>query len=614
MYQVPFIRSSLAVAISALALCAGEAVHAASSPLPIYTIQGTSHQSSYVNQSVLTSGVVTAVDPFGSSRGFYLQDLQGDGDERTSDALFVFTGSSSPTVAVGDLVQVNGTVKEFKGSANDLTLTEITGATVTKTGTAALPAAIRLGMGGRMMPTEVIEDDNFGSFDASHDGIDYWESLEGMHVTLPNAQVVQPKFNNFGEFYAVADQGIGATGMNSRGGITIAAGDYNPERIQIDDDFAGSPFPAPVVNTGDRLGDITGVIGYGFGAYELQATALYTPTSGGLASESSTLAPKGHRLTVASYNVLNLDPGDGSAKFVGLAEQITHRLNTPDIIALQEIQDSTGATNNGITDAAATYQKLIDAIAAAGGPRYQFADVAPSNNSDGGEPGGNIRVGYLWNADRVTLLESVARLPGADADAAFADSRKPLLGRFQFNGEEITLINNHFASKGGSSPIYGAQQPFLNGQEDQRIAQAEFVNNYVAGLLGLDPGEQVIVLGDFNEFGFEDALISLRGTPGSEILTDLADLLAPNERYSYIFDGNSQQLDHIFVTSALRDGAAPQFDIVHLNSEFAQGWSDHDPLLASLAIGAAPVPVPASGWLLLSAMGLLLHRQRSVLN
>ena len=69
-------------------------------------------------------------------------------------------------------------------------------------------------------------------------------------------------------------------------------------------------------------------------------------------------------------------------------------------MAVEEIQDNNGATNNGTVDASATYAQLIATIAAQAGPTYQFRDIAPENNKDGGEPGGNIRQGFLFRTDR----------------------------------------------------------------------------------------------------------------------------------------------------------------------------------------------------------------------
>jgi hypothetical protein len=69
-------------------------------------------------------------------------------------------------------------------------------------------------------------------------------------------------------------------------------------------------------------------------------------------------------------------------------------------------------------------------------------------------------------------------------------------------------------------------------------------------------------------------------------------LLAPTERYSYVYEGNSQELDHIYVTRSLLPGA--QFQPIHINAEFADQVSDHDPLVASLRVLPGP-PVAGAG-------------------
>jgi hypothetical protein len=131
--------------------------------LAIYEIQGAGHTSPYVGQQVLTQGVVTAVDTTGS-RGFWIQDATGDGDAATSDGVFVFTGTV-PTVRPGDLVSVTGTVSEFRGSnANNLTMTQLISPVVATIGTGVVQATV-LGAGGRLPPTETIDDDRFGLFD-----------------------------------------------------------------------------------------------------------------------------------------------------------------------------------------------------------------------------------------------------------------------------------------------------------------------------------------------------------------------------------------------------------------------------------------------------------------
>jgi predicted extracellular nuclease len=523
---------------------------------------------------VQTTGVVTAV----RTNGFFMQDPEGDGNRATSDGIFVFTGGE-PAFDVGDAVRVSGPVSEFSfgdPAEGNLSVTEFALPAISRLSTGnALPSAAVLGASGRAPPSEIVDDDRLSSFNPDADGIDFYESLEGMRVRLDGAVAIAPT-NPFGEIFALLERGAGATGRNARGGITVRPGDFNPERIQIDAALT------PRVETGDRLGSLTGVVGYSFGAYEVLATESLTAVSGGLAPERTGLEPTLEHLTVSSYNVQNLDPGDGWSRFLGIGSQIAQSLAGPDIVALQEVQDASGPLDDGITDAGETYRMLIDAIVSAGGPLYEFADVAPPDGADGGQPGGNIRVGYLYNPGRVQVVEgSKRRLLDTDGDDAFRSSRNPLQLTFRFNGHEVTLINNHLTSKSGSTPLFGSIQPPIDGGLDRRNEQAQFLNDYVDDLLALEPDANLIVLGDLNSLWFESPLSILEGDPLDPVLFNLApSLLPPSELYSFSFDGNSQLLDQLLVSSSLFYGATPQLDIVHLNTEFLDRSSDHDPLVA----------------------------------
>lgn len=555
-------------------------------PVAIYQIQGESHTSAFAGQNVTTTGIVTAVD----SNGFYLQDASGDGNVRTSDAIFIFT-NSAPTVAVGDSISVSGTVAEVRPGNNtaNLAITQINSPIVQVLSSGnALPAATMIGTGGRLPPTDVFDDDQFATYDPENDAADFYESLEGMLVTVAAPLVTSPT-NSFGETYVVASGGVGATGVNSRGGITIAGNangfdDYNPERLQLDDDsgiFAGY---VPNYTQGDILSNVTGVMSYNFQNYELLVTQAVTITTdvGPLAREITALQGTSNRLSMATYNVENLDPGDG--KFSILASDIVLNLRAPDIISLNEIQDADGAGGGSNLSGYVTAQGLIDAIAAIGGPNYVYIEVTPSTpNSTGGEPGGNIRNGFLYNADRVGYVAgSAVAVPGA----AFSGSRFPLSAQFTFNGETITAISVHSTSRGGSDPQFGANQPPTNAGEAARVAQSTAIRAYVDSLLSTDPDAYVAVLGDFNAFWFEDSLELIE----NGIMTNLHRLLGEEERYSYVFEGNAQALDHILLTNNLVSSAV--FDAVHINSEQPAGptrGTDHDPLVATFLMNSAAV-------------------------
>ncbi|MBW4674418.1 MAG: SdiA-regulated domain-containing protein [Desmonostoc geniculatum HA4340-LM1] len=579
----------------------------------IHDIQGTGHISALRGQTVSNvAGIVTAT----ASNGFYLQDPNPDSDDRTSEGIFVFT-SSAPTIAVGDSILVSGTVTEFRpgNNANNLTVTQITSPTIVKISSGnALPTATILGNGGRTIPTTVIDNDTTGNietgtttFDPAQDGIDFYESLEGMRVQVNNPVSTSPTatFGTSQEIWVLADNGANATGRTARGGSLISASDFNPERIQIDD--LNNALVLPEVNVGTQLSTIVGVVNYDFSNYEVLVSAAPTVVQNStLQKEVTNLTPTTDQLTVATFNVENLDPSDGATKFNNLASRIVNNLKSPDIISLEEIQDNNGATNNGVVDASTTFQTLINAIAAAGGPTYQYRQIDPVNGTNGGEPGGNIRVGFLFNPTRVNFVDrpggtstssttvtnnsgvpTVSNSPGLidPTNSAFNASRKPLVGEFTFKGQTVYVIGNHFNSKGGDQPLFGVNQPPTLTSETQRQQQATLVKNFVQSILAIDPNANVVVAGDLNDFEFSNPLTTLE----SAGLTSLIETLPANERYTYNFEGNAQTLDHILVSSNLLN-KLDGYDVVHINSEFADQDSDHDPSVARFNLPANQAP------------------------
>jgi hypothetical protein len=578
----------------------------------IFEIQGASHLSPYAGQLVSgVPGVITAVRP----QSFYFQDAAGDGNDATSDAVLVFLGSSTAGLSVGQAVLVSGTVTEFRpggASSTNLTTTEITGPAVTPGGPGAAIAATVIGAGGRVPPTEVIEDDATGSvetsgvFDPASDGIDFYESLEATLVQVNDPLVTGPT-NGFGEIWVVGDGGAAAALLTTRNGIVIRPNDFNPERIQLDDEIIGSN-TNPLVNVGDTFTTSPkGVLEYNFGNFEILLTSALTRVDNGLVREVTEPAKK-KQLTVANFNVENLDPGDPPSKFAELAGLIVDHLLSPDIIAIEEIQDNNGPVNDTTVDASLTYQTLIAAIQAAGGPVYDFRDIPPVDDQDGGEPGGNIRVGFLFRTDVEDLSfrdrpGATSVTPNAVVDAhhgphllfspgridptnpAFNSSRKPLAGEFLYKNKRLILIANHFNSKGGDQPLFGRFQPPVRSSEVQRHQQAQIVNDFVDQILAADEKANVIVLGDLNDFEFSTTVDIAEGG----VLTALMETLPGPERYSYVFEGNSQSLDHMLVSHELLKHK-PVFDAVHVNAEFAQQSSDHDPQVAKLDVHGRAVP------------------------
>ena len=225
--------------------------------------------------------------------------------------------SSAPTVAVGHEVRVTGTVAEFipgGASTNNLSTTELVSPSVSVLSTGnPLPSAVVIGTGGRLAPTESVSE-----------GIAFYESLEAMRVTVP-APVAVSGVNDFGELWVVGDNGANATNLSPRGllvtegsfgdGLTVTntgpGSDFNPERIQIDADANFTPGVIPSVDPGAMLAPITGVVSYNFGNFEVLPTSAITViTPSLLLPETTLLSGDADTVTIAQYNVLNLDPND----------------------------------------------------------------------------------------------------------------------------------------------------------------------------------------------------------------------------------------------------------------------------------------------------------------
>ncbi|MEU0398181.1 endonuclease/exonuclease/phosphatase family protein [Streptomyces sp. NPDC006208] len=566
----------------------------------IHDIQGTTRTSPLVGQQVKdVEGIVIGVRGYGSSRGFWIQDLQADADPATSEGLFVFTGAA-PTVAVGDAVKVSGTVGEYVPgglSSGNQSLTQISKPTVTVVSSGnALPAPVTVSawsVPSRYAPegdTAAAGSINALPLKPRSYALDYYESLEGSNVRIGTSRVVGAT-DPYSELWVTVKPWENPT---SRGGARYGSYEsQNTGRLQIQSLIPLAQQPFPKANVGDVLSGTTeGPLDFNqFGGYTITARTLGTVTDRELERESTRPQRRGE-LAVATYNVENLDPSDPQEKFDALAKAVVENLASPDILALEEIQDNTGATNDGTVAADQTVKKFTDAIVAAGGPAYEWRTVDPENNKDGGEPGGNIRQVFLFNPERVSFTDraggnataatgvtkeygraALTFSPGRidPANTAWESSRKPLAGEFVFRGRTVFVIANHFGSKGGDEGLTSHHQPPVRSSEAKRLLQAQAVNTFVKDILKADRRADVVVLGDINDFEFSETTKAL--TDGGALYPAIKSL--PSwERYSYVYQGNSQVLDQILTSPSIGDFS---YDSVHINAEFADQNSDHDP-------------------------------------
>lgn len=566
--------------------------------LRIHDIQGAGHKSPYDTQNVkAVEGIVTHVK---DASNFYMQDASPDDNPNTSEAVLVYKPSHG--AKEGDLVSVDGQVKEWvldgysEKLQTDLAMTEINaqnGNVTVKSGGQALPAAVVIGKDA-IPPTEVIDNDQFSKFDPEEDGIDFYESLEGMRVSLESPTVTGPQ--NYGEVTVITGKTEGKA-YTKEGAPLLTKENQNPERMFLLLDNRNY-----VAKAGDKFdGTVTGVVSYGFSNFKILVKEANLPALNERAftPEVTTIEKAEDKLTVAGYNIENFAASDAE-KRDKLSRSIVDNLKSPDIIGLVEVLDESGTTDDGTVKADANYKALSDAVKGFGGPAYAWTEIAPEDKKDGGVPGGNIRVGFLYNPERVTLKEgtkgtateaagyengSLTLNPGriAPQDPAFTDSRKPLAAEFTFKGEDVVVINNHFNSKGGDEPLFGKKQPPVLGSEAQRMEIAKIVNEFVADIHAKNENANVIVTGDLNDFEFSAPLQTLKGTE----LTNLVETLPLSERYTYSYQGNAQVLDHMLVSNRLASKA--EFDIVNFNSPYMEEHgraSDHDALVGQFDLAA----------------------------
>lgn len=558
-----------------------------SSMVTLMDIQGSGQRSPFDGQSVETSGVVTHRAVTG--KGFFLQDPVGDQDPGTSDAIYVDAENVLGKMAlpsVGDWVRVAGEVRELQ-KATALPRTELTDLTLLeiRSNSNRLPSPVEL----NDLPDLWITD-----------GIEFWEPLEGMRVTVEGARVVSPP-SRFGEFVVVTDfdakpgsgffPEIQQILLRDLGANEV---DYNPERILV---AAGAGDDLEDLLPGDRLRRVTGVVDYTFGNYKIRPSLIEIDRRKRPESPLSRRTGPAGDTVITTFNLENLfdlendpdkndesstpSPDELETKLGKLASAFGEELLLPDIVVAQELENT------------AVLQELADRVNRVNGTDY----VATSLGSSDGR---GIEVGFLWDRERVELRKAFL-LSGPEVERAFgaespSPGREPLVGIFDIGGKELTIVGNHFKSKGGDDPLFGENQPPLRVTEVARKAQARAVRSFVNDLLDANPEAWLLVGGDLNDFPFgepgegaDHPLAILGGGSHERQLTNLVLREDAHEAFTFVYQGNSQILDHLLASPAL-SAHVVGVDILHFNASLPYAWaddettslrsSDHDPVEA----------------------------------
>jgi predicted extracellular nuclease len=612
-----------------LALSCGVSLVHAQKEYSIAEIQGDKGVSPVVGQSVRTNGVVTAI----LKKGFYIQtpDDKADGNPLTSEGIYVYGEESLRSVSLGNLVQVEGTVTEYRPQNQKifLSITEIT------------RPSVKVLSKDSPLPQPVI----LTSADLDPMGkLDRMERYEGMRVRL-DAVVVGPTggytnektgiTTSDGAFYVTLagtprpfrEPGVDVlTALVEKYSVSMPRFDMNPEILRIDSDLqVGSK--AIDVPAGATIKNLTGVIDYYRKFYTLLVDAANPPVVENIKGFTP-VSPAGEReVTVGSFNIENFFDDEVNSKRVDkeavLAKEtfqnrlrkvslaIRNVLAMPDVLGIVEVE------NLKVMQKIAA--KVSSDAVAAGQPDPKYTAYLEDGNDVRG-----INVGFLVKSEKIKVIETKQlagsvklNYPGGFPDEKLFD-RPPFLLQAQVIDAKaekplaFTVIVNHLKSYRGIDDVKDGDRV-----RTKRNLEAEWLASFVQDRQRSDPNERLILCGDFNAFqfndGYNDLIGILKGKPDPNVLNpsktafttgliDLVDYIDARNRYSYTYDGSAQVLDHILINKPVRDRLL-KFGYARVDADFPLVWSndptrperlsDHDApvLFLSLDEPAGPKPV-----------------------
>ncbi|HEY1404295.1 MAG TPA: lamin tail domain-containing protein, partial [Pyrinomonadaceae bacterium] len=541
-------------------------------PVAIHDIQGSGASSPLAGQTVTTSGIVTLLktgtNNGGAASGFFMQapDASADADPNTSEGIFVFT-TSVPTVAVGDAVTVTGTAVEFNGMTE---ISPVSNVSTSSTGN-ALPTAVTL--------TTTILDPTASPAQPQ------LEKYEGMRLAAASLTTVTPN-DNFFDVYTVItgvprplrEPGIDismpvppdpTTGTPD---CCIPRWDENPERLLVDTNArAGAPLNAYTSNV--VFTNVSGPLDFAFSQYRLISDA--TPDASANMSAVPAPTPTSGEFTVGAFNVENFNNNATQRQKAALAIRDVMRL--PDIIGMIEIFELTG-----LQALAAEVNSISPGVT------YQAFLV----EADGASGDADQDVGYLVNTARVQV-NNVTQRNATETYTNPNNGQQEIL-----NDRPPLVLSANVQPSGANVPVFvvvNHLRSFIDIEaavegprvRAKRKAQAESLAALLQELQTNNPATSVISVGDYNAYqfsdGYTDPIATIKGnpTPDDQIVVDQSpDLVNPNlfnlvdelpadQRYSFIFEGTPQALDHVIVNNVAHSRNT-RFVIARNNADFPE--------------------------------------------
>jgi predicted extracellular nuclease len=512
--------------------------------VPIWAIQGSGFQSAYKLKQVTTSGVVTGIFP--DLDGLWIQETTTDDDPTTSAALFVaYPEDVTLEVEIGDMLDVSGQVREL----SEQTLLQ-----------AQDPSDVQVLSGGNALPSPIVLDPPSDSEEATV----YYEALEGILVTVPGPALAVSPTTKYGEYSLILPyHGVDRLWREDPAGMLITVDDGS-EIVHYD--RSALPY---VVATGDEVSGLEGPLAFTYGRYKIEPTSDPTVVSHG--GELPALTSTGtDEFSIMTWNVEDLfdilDPHPTDLPMLRRSAyelDLTKVANTilaagaPTIVGLQEVE------NIGILEDLAALDALEVFV-------YE-AYLIEGTDSRG------IDVGYLVRSDMAAVTEVLA-LPAPEG----LTSRPPLQVRVEVHStagpKVVYVLNNHFTSMSGGELA----------TEPRRTAQATWNAKLVEDILAVEQEACIAVIGDLNSYYDSPPIQTLLATGMHHVFEDLPEA----ERYTYNYQGISQTLDHIIVSSSLR-ALLGRVEVLRVDSDYPpplagdpspEHASDHDPVVATFSL------------------------------
>ncbi|MFH4367679.1 ExeM/NucH family extracellular endonuclease [Vibrio diabolicus] len=527
----------------------------------IQEIQGEGASSPFIDgypyittEDHFVTGVVSAVTT-GLTKGFYLQALENDGNDKTSEGLFINTDVADTELKAGDVVCVKGKVQEYY--SNTQLSSDANSYVKTGTSNASLVTPLTIKEGETLR--------------------DALERHEGMQVELSSASELfvtrnfsydydsrrnnmmlsheAPLFKPTQLHAAESDAAVALAKENAANRIYLESDSKAPNgqipyfpRFAQDLDQNGSS--EQHIRLGSRVEGLQGVVNYSYNEYRLIATNEVDSSNFVTSGDDFDVARKAapaiadSDLRVASFNVLNYftsvaDSGHDNPtgqnrgatnldEFLIQQAKIVSAMNKmdADIIGLMEVE------NNGFGDGSAI-QNLVDALNAEIDDvedHYTYVEIEEQDKYQEEYFGSDaIMVAILYRANAVTPKEAakvivtpeqhiaentITRKEGTESNPAYDKyQRHSLLQTFTVKetGEDLSVVVNHFKSKGSE-----CIEEWIAGVEDSEPADLQGnCNNFrvsaakVVGEALKDIDGDVLVMGDLNAYGKEDPLLTL---------------------------------------------------------------------------------------------------------